>query len=140
MNAVLSEEPPELAATNANIPPALERVVPRCVAKQPDHRFQTASDLAFALENVGSGSAPFFAGTRGDSTNSRVRWTRFLPWAATALLALGLLVSITSPIRSKVGEALRTGGTGPLNKFQLYLPGSEFLWARSGVQAAISPD
>src|SRR5262249_57820541 len=35
MNAVLSEEPPELSGTNAQIPPALERVVRRCLEKQP---------------------------------------------------------------------------------------------------------
>src|SRR5262249_18353981 len=35
MNAVLSEEPPELHAGNAQIPPALERVVRRCLEKQP---------------------------------------------------------------------------------------------------------
>src|SRR5262245_28300089 len=45
MNAVLSEEPPELAAANANIPAALDRVVRRCLEKQPDNRFQSAKDL-----------------------------------------------------------------------------------------------
>ena len=56
MNAVLSEEPPELSATNPNIPVALERVVRRCLEKQPDNRFQSAKDLGFALEIATEGS------------------------------------------------------------------------------------
>src|SRR5262249_46822367 len=40
MNAVLNEEPPELSAGYANVPPTLERVVRRCLEKQPDNRFQ----------------------------------------------------------------------------------------------------
>jgi len=52
MNAVLSEEPPEFSVSNAGIPPALERVVRRCLEKLPDNRFQSAKDLAFAIENI----------------------------------------------------------------------------------------
>ncbi|MEO8427814.1 MAG: protein kinase [Verrucomicrobiota bacterium] len=48
MNAVLSEEPPDLSATNANISLALERIVRRCLEKQPDNGFQSARDMAFA--------------------------------------------------------------------------------------------
>ncbi|MCI0541973.1 MAG: serine/threonine protein kinase [Verrucomicrobiales bacterium] len=56
MNAVLSEEPPDIAATNAAIPLALERVVRRCLEKNPENRFQSAKDLAFAIENTSSTS------------------------------------------------------------------------------------
>jgi serine/threonine protein kinase len=49
MNAILKEEPPELSETNAKISPALDRIVRRCLEKKPEHRFQTASDLGFAL-------------------------------------------------------------------------------------------
>ncbi len=56
MNAVLSEEPPELSASQSTVSPTLERIVRRCLEKQPDRRFQTASDLAFALEVAGDGS------------------------------------------------------------------------------------
>jgi serine/threonine-protein kinase len=45
MNAVLSEEPPQLSGAHANISSALERIVHRCLEKQPQRRFQTADDL-----------------------------------------------------------------------------------------------
>src|SRR5215813_2625801 len=52
LNAILKEEPAELAASNQNIAPALERVVWHCLEKSPDRRFQSATDIAFALESL----------------------------------------------------------------------------------------
>jgi len=52
MNAILKEEPEELSGTNSKINPALERIVYRCLEKKPERRFQTASDLRFALESL----------------------------------------------------------------------------------------
>ncbi len=48
MTAILREDPPELATRG--IPPGLEQVVRRCLEKRPEDRFQSARDLAFALE------------------------------------------------------------------------------------------
>jgi hypothetical protein len=48
MTAILREDPPEVA--NADAPPGLERLVRRCLEKGPEERFQSARDLAFALE------------------------------------------------------------------------------------------
>ncbi len=58
MNAILKEEPPELG--EMKISPQLEKVVRRCLEKKPERRFQTASDLGFALEALStpSGSRP----------------------------------------------------------------------------------
>ena len=50
LNAILKEEPSELLTTTRNVPPALERVVWHCLEKAPERRFQSASDVAFALE------------------------------------------------------------------------------------------
>jgi eukaryotic-like serine/threonine-protein kinase len=50
MAAIVKEEPPDLAEANPKIPPQLEQIVLRCLEKQPVRRFQTASDLCFALE------------------------------------------------------------------------------------------
>src|ERR1700733_9692995 len=50
MPALLNEEPPGLSQLVPLTPPALQRVVHRCLEKSPEQRFQSASDLAFALE------------------------------------------------------------------------------------------
>ena len=50
MTAVLKDDPPELTDAQRPISPALERIVRRCLEKSPEQRFQSAKDLAFALE------------------------------------------------------------------------------------------
>jgi eukaryotic-like serine/threonine-protein kinase len=49
MTAILRQEPPEL---DAALPPSLDRIIRRCVEKKPEERFQSALDLAFALESI----------------------------------------------------------------------------------------
>jgi len=50
MTAILKEEPHHLTVVGA-IPPAIARVVRRCLEKEPENRFQSARDLRFALES-----------------------------------------------------------------------------------------
>jgi serine/threonine protein kinase len=52
MSAILKEDPPELSETNKNVSPALERLVNHCLEKNPEARFNSARDLAFALESL----------------------------------------------------------------------------------------
>ena len=52
MSAILREDPPELATAEPSLSPALDRIVRRCLEKDPQHRFHSAHDLAFALESV----------------------------------------------------------------------------------------
>ena len=49
LSAILSAPPPELSAAATDAPPELARIVSRCLEKRPAARFQSASDLAFAL-------------------------------------------------------------------------------------------
>src|SRR6202007_829492 len=56
MHAILREYPPEIPPTNGKISPGTERVMRRCLEKASDERFQSARDLAFALEGL-SGSS-----------------------------------------------------------------------------------
>jgi len=46
MSAILNEDPPGISQVTENIPLALQRVVHRCLEKNPKQRFQSASDLA----------------------------------------------------------------------------------------------
>ncbi len=52
MSAILLEDPPVCTSTQSAISLALDRVVGRCLEKDAGDRFQTASDLLFALENA----------------------------------------------------------------------------------------
>ena len=53
MTAILKEDPPDFPSTHS-VPPALARIVGRCLEKNPAARFQSAGDLAFALEGLSS--------------------------------------------------------------------------------------
>ena len=50
--AILSSDPPPMSALQPVTPPALERVVSRCLAKNPDDRWQTARDLGWELKSI----------------------------------------------------------------------------------------
>ena len=52
LTAILNDEPSDLADSGAKVPPALDRVIQRCLEKHPEDRFHSARDLAFALENA----------------------------------------------------------------------------------------
>jgi hypothetical protein len=54
LTAILREDPPELTRTVAGLTPAIDRLVRRCLEKDPEHRFQSARDLGFALDAIGS--------------------------------------------------------------------------------------
>jgi len=54
MAAILNDDPPEMMESGRQIPPALDRIARHCLEKSPDHRFQSARDLAFDLESITS--------------------------------------------------------------------------------------
>jgi Tol biopolymer transport system component len=66
MNAILKEDPPELAQTSRDASPELERLIRHCLEKNPSQRFQSARDLAYDLGAISptSGRAQTTAGGR----------------------------------------------------------------------------
>jgi len=93
MAAIVKEEPPDLTEANPRIPPQLERIVSHCLEKQPARRFQTASDLGFALEAL---SSPSGSRLKEETELSGAGTVNALPhrpgrekwWIATAALTL----------------------------------------------------
>ncbi len=87
MTAILREEPPEAADPGVVVPLTLDRVIRRCLEKQPEERYQSARDLAFHLEALESGTGS----TSGMSERpiTTVRRSRRLPLVVTASLVLG---------------------------------------------------
>ncbi len=52
ITAILKEDPPEFSETGNQVPPVLEGIVRHCLEKDPQHRFQSAQDLRFDLEQL----------------------------------------------------------------------------------------
>ena len=84
--AIMKTEPAPMSTLQPVTPPALERIVRRCLAKSRDERFESAGDLAFALESV----AEFSQGHDDAGTLSRDRSAASGANAPTARRASGL--------------------------------------------------
>ena len=85
MSAILHEETEPISQSVPGVPPALEKVIRHCLEKLPEQRFQSASDLAFALETLSDPaiSAPAGPAHGGKSNGRHVAFA-----AATAVAAL----------------------------------------------------
>ena len=89
MTAVLKDDPPELSDPGHLVSPALERIVRRCLEKNPEQRFQSARDLSFALGALSGTEASTIA--RAAAGPRRVSLG---PWLAAAL-AMVVVAGVT---------------------------------------------
>jgi eukaryotic-like serine/threonine-protein kinase len=115
MTAILKDEPPDLLAAHPDITASLDRIIRHCLEKKPSERFQSARDVAFALESLSaSGSAPVKLGTGGASRVERSRpllWTAAFVGVAAAAWAAGYFGSARST--SDVAQVVRLDVTLP---------------------------
>ena len=86
--AILTAEPAAMAALQPMTPPALERVVKKCLAKEPDERWQSASDLASDLNWIAEGGSQ--AVEAGRVPLRRKTW-ELMPWLLAGSLLLLLI-------------------------------------------------
>jgi WD40 repeat protein len=56
ISSILSQQPPAISRTVKNVPAALQRVINRCLEKQPEQRYQQTSELVQALKSLPKGS------------------------------------------------------------------------------------
>jgi eukaryotic-like serine/threonine-protein kinase len=97
--AILTGQPPAISATRpeASLPPALDHVVERCLAKNPDDRWQTARDVKMELQWIAGESAQR---PRVARAPARRRVSQFVAWAVAAIaivLAAGSLLTRERP-------------------------------------------
>jgi eukaryotic-like serine/threonine-protein kinase len=100
MSAILNEEPPEVSQLTPNLPPGLERIVDRCLEKKVEQRFQSASDLAFALDALSTApesTAPAKTSAKVSSWNRRIASVWVLALAIVAGVLFWWLVPPAAP-------------------------------------------
>ncbi|PYU28103.1 MAG: hypothetical protein DMG32_03690 [Acidobacteria bacterium] len=126
---ILETDPPPISSLQPMTPPQLDRVVKTCLAKEPDNRWQTASDLCRELKWIAESS-----GTHGGAAEivapAGKNWLRTPLWAGAALAAciiVGLAVWMLKPASRK-----------PVTRFTMSLPPGQHL--DLGAPIAISPD
>ncbi len=75
MTAVLKEDPPDIAESSPTVSPSLDRIVRRCLEKNPEQRFQSAKDLSFALASLsGADSSAAAKVVAAGSPNRSALW------------------------------------------------------------------
>ena len=87
MTAILREDPPEITDVQPPIAPATERIIRRCLEKNPENRFQSAKDLAFGLEALSQIST-------GSQTDAQRAVQGAKPAARQNLIAAGTVAAV----------------------------------------------
>jgi Tol biopolymer transport system component len=131
LNAILTAEPPDLTTTTG-ITPALDRIVRHCLEKEPAARFQSARDVAFALEGLTTASGPL---ARGET--APIAPKVFLRWWGWALAAMIALVAA-----AYAGSRSLDPGPSPSRdfRFEVAAPENGAFQGIIGISSAISPD
>jgi eukaryotic-like serine/threonine-protein kinase len=132
LNAILTETPPDLSGLQSLVPPALDRIVRHCLEKDPAQRFQSARDVAFAIEGLGTSSGQSPAATRALSGRAaRAGW----PAVALGSLAVLSAAAVGTWYGRRGVEAV------PANiRFEIPAPANGTLQGILGVSSVISPD
>src|SRR3989442_1564509 len=132
IRAILRDDPPPLSSVSAVTPAALDRVIGKCLAKNPDDRWQDASDLRDELRWIAGGGSQ--AGAHVPAATRR-RHRERVAWALFAA-ALGGVVILAMPY-------LRRTPAPPVVRFTLPPPeGAAFAPVGAPVAPfpAVSPD
>jgi Tol biopolymer transport system component len=131
LTAILKEDPPDVSARRADSTPALDRIVRHCLEKNPMERFQTARDVAFAVDALSgsSSSATAAAEPAAPSRDSRM-WMFATAIATAAAVALAIVAFRPAP------------GAAPAATYVASLPVPEGanVDVPAGVRLALSPD
>jgi TolB-like protein/tetratricopeptide (TPR) repeat protein len=110
--AVLDHEPPPVSSLQPLVPPAMDDLVRRCLAKNANERWQTASDVTRELKEVFASIGQ----ARTHQPAKRVGWVAGILVGTIAGLALWLLPSaLRSPSRRPAPGQIRSLAVLPLD-------------------------
>jgi serine/threonine protein kinase/dipeptidyl aminopeptidase/acylaminoacyl peptidase len=89
ISAILNDDPPEVRLSNSNLSGILDRVVKRCLEKRPDDRFQSASDVGYAIEALSGMTSADTRIIEPKRPRRRKLWPLFAGLAVLALVTVG---------------------------------------------------
>jgi serine/threonine protein kinase/TolB-like protein/Tfp pilus assembly protein PilF len=112
LNAILKEDPPDFGRDVPLLPSAVALIVRRCLEKQPGERFQSAQDLAFALQSAME-TAPSLQGS-GSIAASPLSRPRLVRRVAVAAAVLAVVVAAIFVSRRSPPDRAPPGGASKL--------------------------
>jgi eukaryotic-like serine/threonine-protein kinase len=132
-SAILEKDPAPISTIKPLTPPALDHAIRRCLAKDPDERWQTARDLALELKWSAEGGSQVALVPPGAAKGIRARWQGTLLWVVASLS----LAAIT-------GLAiwnLKPSPPRPVSRTVITLPpGQQLAGLENGPAVTLSPD
>ena len=105
IGAVLHTDPPPLSTLQPLAPPALDRLVARCLAKDPDDRWQTARDLTLELKWIAEHTAPPAQAFAGASPQRKFAW---MGTSALAVVAAAAVAFVAASIGRSPNDSAST--------------------------------
>ena len=134
ISKILQVDPPPMSELEAMTPPALDRVVKTCLAKEPEDRWQSARDLYRELkwitEDGGQAAVSGQAGMPAPLP-ARPGWQRAMPWAVAMLLSVVIGLAAWN---------LKPTPPQPVTRTIITLPPGQRLAGLEQPAVAISPD
>ena len=135
ISAIMSLDPPPVSSLQPMSPPALDRAVKRCLAKDPDKRWQTASDLREELQWIADADLQPAPAVGAEKKSPRATRRQLALWTLASLLiaaAIGLAVWIFKPAPNSSGP--------PVTRTLITLPPGVELAGLNERAVVISPD
>jgi Tol biopolymer transport system component len=128
---IMSEHPTPIGQLQPIAPAGLHRLIMKCLAKDPEDRWQCAADIASELLWIAENPETTFAATAAPAKPSRA------PLAAWAVAALCALIAVILAVAVLRHPAPAT----PMLRFSILPPaGGGFLLPTTSVALAVSPD
>jgi Tol biopolymer transport system component len=88
--AVLKDEPKPPSEVASDMPRDLERIILRCLRKEPGRRFQNVADVRIELQELKEESDSQGSAPAGSAATRRRSWRRSIALGATGLLVLAM--------------------------------------------------
>ena len=120
ISSIMASEPAPISTVSPMTPPAFDRVVKTCLAKDPEDRWQTAHDVGVQLKWIAEGGSA--AGVPAPVASRRQNRER-IAWASAAVLLALLAASLFLDLRPKPAPpaVLRTSILVPEKQFIRFL-------------------
>jgi eukaryotic-like serine/threonine-protein kinase len=134
---ILETDPPPISSLQPVTPPMLDRVVRKCLAKEPDKRWQAASDICDELKWIADGGSQVGLAPTAGRNGMRALGRRGLIASVSTLFLVAVLASLTTwnlkPAPAPTSQPVtRTAITLP--------PGQQLAGLENGPAVALSPD
>jgi serine/threonine protein kinase/Tol biopolymer transport system component len=134
ISAIMSSEPPPMSLLQPMTPPQLDRVVKKCLAKEPEKRWQAASDVCDELKWIAEGGSHITSASSVPVKGIRTFGRRALILSVATLLLGAVIASLAT-------WNLKPSPPQPVSRLVINLPpGQQLAGLDSGPAVALSPD